>query len=87
MVCYEVITRQEVYQDAEANADLIIKLIETRGQKPNLEKVELVRQKLQVPCREVSLDLKIFEHINIIMEKCWKFKSENRPTMIQSKKS
>ena len=75
MVCYEVITRQEVFQDVRANASLIMNAIAYHGQKPNTNIIDNLNQKLQ---QQNNQDYKIFQHLRKIMENCWCFTQTNR---------
>ena len=78
MVCYEVITRQAVFQDAKANVTLLTNLIASRGLKPNTQLIDNLEDEMK---KENSADLEIFQHLKNVMEKCWCFKAEDRPSM------
>ena len=75
MICYEVITRQAVFQDARANVNLLLNLIASRGQKPNTKLLDNVEQKLK---KQSSADLKIFQQLKHIMKSCWCSEAEER---------
>ena len=78
MICYEVITRQAVYQDARANVNLLVNLIASRGQKPNTKVVDNVEQKLK---QKSSADLNIFQLLKHIMKSCWSSAPDDRFSM------
>ena len=78
MVCYEVITRQAVFQDVKANVTLLTNLIASRGLKPNTQLIDNLEDEVK---KENSADLEIFQHLKNVMEKCWRFKAEDRPSM------
>ena len=78
MVCYEVITRQKVFQDVRANVSLIMNTIAYHGQKPNTKIIDDLEQKLQ---RQNKVDYEIFQHLRKIMENCWCETPTNRLSM------
>ena len=81
MICYEVITRREVFQDVRANFHIVINLIAARGQKPNKDHVDSVEKFLQ---QQNSNELTIFLMIKNLMENCWCFAPEERLTTNRS---
>ena len=79
MICYEVITRKEVFRDAQASSDVVRNVIAESGRKPNMEPIESVQKTLE------QQQLVIFQKIIDVMEKCWSFKPEDRYTTEQRK--
>ena len=80
MICYEVITRQEVFQDARASIGLLTNVISFRGQKPNQEHIDSVEQNLKQHSSEA---LQIFNMLRRVMENCWCFEPKDRYSMKQ----
>ena len=78
MICYEVITRQVVFQDARANVKLLLDLIAFSGQKPNTKVVDNVEKKLK---QQSDTNLNIFQQLKQIMENCWCSTPEDRLSM------
>ena len=82
MICYEVITRQAVFQDVRANVNLLMNLIASRGQKPNIKLIDDLEGKMKEQ-NKADADLKIFQHLNNIMKKCWCYEANDRLSMIE----
>jgi len=80
MICYEIITRQEVFQDVRANVYVIISLISGCGQKPDKKYIDLVEQDVRTQSQK---EFKIFQFLKYIMENCWCFKPQDRMSMKQ----
>ena len=78
MICYEVVTRQEVFQDARANIHILTNLIASRGQKPNPQQIEDAEKEVQ---HQNSKDIEIFQLLKYVMEKCWCFAPKDRFSM------
>ena len=78
MVCYEVITRQAVFQDVRANVNLLINLIGSRGQKPTTKFIDNLEEEVK---NQNITNLEIFQQLRSIMEKCWCLEPENRLSM------
>ena len=80
MICYEVITRKEVFQDARSKQNLLLHLISCNGQKPNAKHVSTVEEEL-MHCN--NDDLELFQTLKTIMEQCWSFAPQDRLSMKQ----
>ena len=78
MICYEVITRREVFQDATVGRSVLINLIAGNRQKPNRQFIDDLEEKMK---KQNSEDLEVLQHLKKVMEKCWCFKPENRISM------
>ena len=82
MICYEVITRRAVFHDVRANIYLLIDLIASRGQKPNIKLIEKLEKEMKKQ-NIANVDLKIFQLLKSVMEKCWCYQAKDRLSMIE----
>ena len=79
LIGYEIITRHQVFIDAGINHDLIMYQIQHNGQKPNMNIVNEIKKTLV----ENSDDKTIFIQLKSIMEKCWNYEANERPTTLE----
>ena len=79
LIGYEIITRHQVFIDAGINHDLIMYQIQHNGQKPNMNIVNEIKNNLD----ENSNDKTIFIQLKSIMEKCWNYEANERPTTLE----
>ena len=77
MICYEAITRQEVFHNARVNVALLVSLIADRGQKPDSKLIDAVEQDLK---QQESQEFEIFQCLKDIMQNCWCFEPKDRLT-------
>ena len=79
LIGYEIITRHQVYIHPGINHDLIIYQIMHDGLKPNMNIVNEIEKHLD----ENSDDKTIFIQLKSIMEKCWNYEANERPTALE----
>ena len=80
IVLFNIITRTNGFGGNPSAA--IVELIKSRGQKPNLRKVDEIDLALKQRKNEIYLE--IFKDLKMWMEKCYHFNTEKRPVMRQS---
>ncbi|CAK8688583.1 unnamed protein product [Clavelina lepadiformis] len=81
IVLFNIITRTNGFGGNPSAA--IVELIKSRGQKPNLRKVDEIDLALKQRKNEIYLE--IFKDLKMWMEKCYDFNPEKRPVMRQIK--
>ncbi|XP_076804973.1 uncharacterized protein LOC143448919 isoform X3 [Clavelina lepadiformis] len=80
MICYEVITRSEVFDGP--NSSVITSLIMSQGQKPDKKLIKEVQDQLTD-----DVDQHIFKVLNDFMVKGWSFDPADRPDLRDVEKS
>ena len=81
MICYEVLTRIEVFQELRINFKIVCLVIAEQGQKPSEDHIDSVEKTLK---QENSQELKIFQEIKKLMKNCWCFEPKERYTTQES---
>ena len=81
MICYEVLTRKEVFQEVRLNSKIVCQVIAEQGQKPSKDHIDSVDKTLK---QENSQELKIFQMIKKLLENCWCFEPKERYTTQKS---
>ena len=82
LIGYEIITRHQVFIDTGINHDLIMYQIQHNGQKPNMNIVNEIKKKLDENSNDKN-DKTIFIQLKSIMEKCWNYEANKRPTALE----
>nr|CAB3259490.1 CBL-interacting protein kinase 33-like [Phallusia mammillata] len=76
MIIFEMITRKSIFHGVAVNMDVLIALILSQKQRPNVQEVEKIKNTVSK-----QADLQTLELMEKLMNLCWSQKPEDRPPM------